>query len=263
MRNARVNTLVIRTPEGVEFSLLLAGPFIRFLAWMIDAACVVGVTTCVGAVLKLFTIINLDFGIALVVLANFLISVGYGITLEWFWNGQTLGKRLLRLRVMDERGLHLQFSQVVIRNLLRTADGMPLFYLVGGVACLINRLYQRLGDIAANTIVVRTPETFLPNLERLADDKYNSLREHPHLASRLRQKVSREEACIALRAVLRREELEPGARNELFRELAGHLKELVKFPQEALDGMTDERYVRNAVEIIFNRKSPGPKQFSS
>ncbi len=260
MRSVRAKTMVIRTPEGIEFSLLLAGPFVRFLAWMIDAACIVAATTCVITALRIFAVISLDFGSALVTLANFLVSVGYAMALEWFWNGRTLGKRLLRLRVMDASGLHLKFNQVVIRNLLRVADGLPLFYMAGGAACLASRLYQRLGDIAAGTIVVRSPEISLPNLEKLAGEKYNSLREYPHLASRLRQKVSREEASIALRAVLRREELEPGARNELFGEIAEHFKELARFPQEALDGVADERYVRNVVEIIYSRKNPGRKR---
>jgi uncharacterized RDD family membrane protein YckC len=252
--------MVIRTPEGIGFSLLLAGPFVRFLAWIIDTACIVAATTCVMTVLRLFTIVSLDFGTALATLANFLVSIGYAMALEWFWNGQTLGKRMMRLRVMDANGLHLRFGQVVIRNLLRVADGIPLLYMAGGVTCLASRLYQRFGDIAAGTIVIRSPEIFLPNLERLAVDKYNSLREHPHLASRLRQKVSREEAAVALQAVMRREELEPGARNELFREMSEHFKGLVRFPQEALDGVSDERYVRNVVEIIYNRKTPGLNQ---
>lgn len=256
MRNAGSNTVLIRTPEGIGFSLLLAGPLVRFLAWVIDAACITAATTSIVTVLRVFTLVSIDLGAALITLAGFLVSVGYAIALEWFWNGRTLGKRLLRLRVMDAGGLQLKFNQVVIRNLLRVVDGLPLFYLAGGTACLASSRYQRLGDIAAGTIVVRSPEIFLPNIEKLAGEKYNSLREYPHLASRLRQKVSREEASIALRAVLRRDELEPAARKELFREIAERFRGLVRFPQEALDGVADERYVRNVVEIIYSR---GPR----
>jgi uncharacterized RDD family membrane protein YckC len=207
MSSKRSNSLVVRTPEGIEFSILLAGPVVRSLAWIIDIACISLTAGTVGALLKLFSIISRDLGMALIMLAGFIISVGYGIACEWFWRGQTLGKRLLRLRVVDEQGLRLQFSQVVIRNLLRVVDSIPLLYMVGGLSCLISGKSQRLGDIAASTIVVRNLELSLPELEQLADDKFNSLAEHPHLAARLRQKVGRDELTIALRALLRREEL--------------------------------------------------------
>lgn len=259
MSSRRRNSLIVRTPEGVEFSLILAGPVVRFLAWVIDIACISLASTTIGSLLKLLAIINRDLGMALIILANFIISVGYCIGCEWFWRGQTLGKRLLHLRVVDEQGLRLQFSQVVVRNLLRVVDSLPLFYLVGGVACLISGKSQRLGDIAASTIVVRNQKVLLPELERLTDDKFNSLAEHPHLAARLRQKVGHDELAIALRALLRREELEPAARVELFGELAAHFRSLVKFPHETVDGITDERYVRNVVDLVVRRKGGGWK----
>ncbi|HTM48428.1 MAG TPA: RDD family protein [Bryobacteraceae bacterium] len=112
-----------------------------------------------------------------------MISVGYGIVCEWRWRGQTIGKRMLRLRVMDRQGLRLQPSQIVIRNLLRFADGMPAFYLLGGVTSLINRHGQRLGDIAANTVVVRTEELPPPGLSQVSKGRFNSLAGYPHLAA--------------------------------------------------------------------------------
>jgi len=230
MSRRRSNSLIVRTPEAIEFSILLAGPVVRFLAWSIDISCISLATGLASALLRLFSIISLDFGIALITLAGYIISVGYGISCEWFWRGQTLGKRLLRLRVVDEQGLRLQFSQVVIRNLLRVVDSLPLLYMVGGVACLVSGKSQRLGDIAASTIVVRNPELSLPELEQLADDKFNSLAEHPHLAVRLRQKVGRDELAISLSALMRREELEPASRVELFGELANYFRSLVRFP---------------------------------
>ena len=191
---------------------------------------------------------------ALTILSGFVISIGYGICCEWYWQGQTVGKRLLQLRVVDEQGLKLQFSQVVIRNLLRIVDSLPALYLVGGIASLTSRKCQRLGDLAAGTIVVRTPRVSLPNLEQLGTEKFNSLAAYPHLVARLRQKVSREEGAIALRALIRREELDPAARLELFRELATLFRSQVAFPGEAVDGVSDERYVRNVVELLFEKR---------
>ena len=164
MRGAKTNTLLIRTPEGITFSLLLASPVTRFLAYVIDLACVSAITMLLGALLGFLSFISLDFARAISTLAFFLVQIGYGIGVEWFWRGQTVGKRLLRLRVVDVQGLRLQFSQIAIRNLLRFVDMLPAFYLVGGLACLFSRRGQRLGDLAANTIVIRTPKMEAPGL---------------------------------------------------------------------------------------------------
>src|SRR5260370_8343960 len=134
---------------------------------------------------------------------------------EWFWGGQTLGKRVLGLRVMDEQALRLEFSQVAVRNLLRVVDSLPMLYMVGGIASLVSRRSQRLGDLAANTIVVRNPEISQPNLEQLLGGKFNSLLEHRHLAARIRQRTSPRAAAAALATLLRHDHLEPFARLHL------------------------------------------------
>jgi len=251
MALSRTNTLVIRTPEGIAFSMLLAGPVSRFLSWAMDFACISVLASAAGVVVSIFGLISADFARAFMVLIFFVIQVGYGIVMEWVWRGQTVGKRLLRLRVVDMQGLRLQFSQIVIRNLLRFVDTLPLFYLVGGVACLVNRRAQRLGDVAANTVVIRVPKINQPNLDPLLAGKYNSLREHPHLAARLHQRVSPAEARVALQALLRRDELDPAARIELFGEIAAHVRSRVEFPPDAIEGIADEQFVRNVTDILF------------
>jgi uncharacterized RDD family membrane protein YckC len=258
MSVTRINALVIRTPEGIEFSMQLAGPLSRFLAWLIDAACISAVMTVVGTVLQIVVVVHRQSGLALYILATFAVATGYAMAMEWLWRGQTLGKRLLQLRVVDEQGLRLKFSQIAVRNLLRAVDSLPLFYLVGGLACLFSPRAQRLGDLAASTVVVRSPEILKPNLEKLIPDKFNSLRDQPHLAARLRQMVSPEEAHLVLRTLLRRDELDPAARVALCRELAAHFQSLVKFPDSTLEGLTDERYLRNLVDVIFrSQEAPG------
>jgi uncharacterized RDD family membrane protein YckC len=247
----RSNRLVIRTPEGIVFSLLLAGPLSRFLAWGVDVGCVAVAVIGIGALLTGLQWISLDLIRAVAVLAYFLVSIGYGIALEWSWRGQTVGKRLLRLRVVDAEGLRLQFSQIVIRNLLRFIDMLPAFYFVGGLACLASRRAQRLGDIAAGTIVIYTPKAAEPELDQVFAGKFNSLRGWPHLAARLRQRASPLEASLALQALLRRDEFEPAARLELFDEIAAHFRRLVEFPPEACEGITAEQYVRNCADILF------------
>src|SRR5881397_50505 len=179
MPQGKTGTLLVQTPEGIVFSLMLAGPVTRFLAWAVDMACIGAMSSAVGWALGLLGPLSPDFARGMAVLAYFLIQIGYGIVLEWHWRGQTIGKRLLRLRVMDAQGLRLQFSQIVIRNLLRFVDMLPAFYLLGGIACLASRRAQRVGDFAANTIVVRNPKIQEPDLDQLLAVKFNSLREFP------------------------------------------------------------------------------------
>jgi uncharacterized RDD family membrane protein YckC len=254
MSRAKTNTLLIKTPEGIAFSMLLASPVTRFLAYAIDLACISAAMTLIGTALGLLKVISLDFARAISVLAFFVVQIGYGIGAEWLWRGQTVGKRLLRLRVMDVQGLRLQFGQIVMRNLLRFVDMLPAFYLVGGVAAFLNRRGQRLGDLAANTIVIRNPKITEPNLDQLLAGKFNSLRGYPHLEARLRQRTSPEEAAAALQAILRRDDFEPAERVELFAEMANHFRALVEFPPDAVEGIADEQYLRNVVDVLFRKK---------
>jgi hypothetical protein len=177
--------------------------------------------------------------------------MGYGMLFEWIWNGQTPGKRVLRLRVMDMHGLRLQLSQVVIRNLLRSVDMMPAFYFLGGAMSVISRNCQRLGDIAANTIVIRIPKPTAVEIEDLVGKKYNSLRDYPHLEARLRQTVTPEEAALVLDTLRRARILDNEARIRVFDDVAAYLQTIVEFPPEATEMIGSEQYVRNIVDAIY------------
>ena len=247
----RTNTLRVHTPEGITFSLLLASPLTRFLACAIDLGVIMALTLVFGYVTSAFGFVSADLATAVQMAGYFVISIGYGIFAEWYWRGQTVGKRLLRLRVVDAQGLKLNFSQIALRNLLRSIDLLPAFYALGGAICLLSRHSQRLGDIAAGTIVIRHPLLAAPDLDQLAVDKWNSLRDHPHLAARLRQRVSPRTASLTVDAIMRRRDLDPAERVALFGELASFFKEVTPFPAEATEGVSDEQYVRNVADVLF------------
>lgn len=247
--------LKIQTPEGITFSFELAGPVLRCLAWIVDLLVIVVISQGLGTLGQIAGVISPDLAMAVSTIGYFVVSIGYGVATEWAWRGQTVGKRLLRLRVMDVQGLRLQFHQVLLRNLLRFVDMLPGLYLVGGLACLVSRRGQRLGDLAANTVVVHSAKYTEPDLDQLLAGKFNSLRQHPHLEARLRQRVSPGEARLALQALVRRDELDPAARVELFAELAEHFKSVVTFPPEAVEAMPDEQYIRNVVDILFRTRA--------
>ena len=185
-------------------------------------------------------------------------AVLHSLLFEWLMRGQTLGKKAMRLRVMDASGLRLQSHQVIMRNLLRFVDMLPVFYMLGGIVSILNQRGQRLGDIAAGTVVVHLPKHTEPDLDQLLAGKFNSLRAHPHLGARLRQRVSPDEARLALQALVRRDELDPAARVHLFADLAAHFKTLVTFPAEDTDALPDEQYIRNVVDILFRTKAAAP-----
>lgn len=245
------NRMSIRLPEGVEFSLRLAGPLTRFMAWFIDMTCISAIMSILGIIVALLKLVSQDVAAAMFALTYFVVTLGYSILLEWMFRGQTIGKRVLRLRVMDASGMRLKFGQVVIRNLLRFVDMLPALYLFGGIFCFFSSRSQRLGDLAANTIVVRQSEPVQPDLEKMMEGKFNSLRAHPHLAARLRQKVEPAQAALMLRALLRRDEMDAESRLQFFEKAAAELRKLVPFPDEVMEALSDEVHVRNVVDVVY------------
>jgi uncharacterized RDD family membrane protein YckC len=241
----------ISTPEGVVFAYSLAGPVSRLLAWIIDLLCVLVLSSLAGALLSWLQLLSVDFVTGLALLVNFALQILYSILLEWYWRGQTIGKRLMAIRVIDVEGLKLQPQQVILRNLLRAIDQAPVLYLVGGIMMLLNRRRQRLGDWVANTVVIRMQVLAEPDLNLTLPAKFNSLLAYPHLAARLAQRASAHDAWLALEAVRRRDAIDPQARLGLFAELAAHFRDMVDFPPEAYEGISDEQYVRNVAGVLF------------
>jgi len=255
MSEGRQRYLQLTTPEGVSFRLPLAGPVSRVLALVVDWMVVNVALGILMSGVRLVGVLSVDFGSGVYFLLSFLLPMLYAMVLESVWRGQTIGKRMLNLKVIDQDGLRLQVSQVVVRNLLRAVDSLPVFYLVAGVSTFFTRYAQRLGDLAANTVVIRTGRSFRPDLSVLATDKYNSIRDFPLLISRLRQKLDSAEIALIIRALTRRDHLDPNARVALFRELAGHVRSKVDFPEESLIGQSDEQFLRNVADILFQRRT--------
>jgi uncharacterized RDD family membrane protein YckC len=152
--------LVVSTPERVAFQYEVAGIGSRFLAQFIDVLIifVIQVVITVGAV-ALGGIFNSGQVFALVeLILTFVLIVGYFLISEAAWNGQTLGKRSVRLRAVGDHGEPLTIGQAAIRNLVRIVDFLPAFYAIGIVTMFSNSRAKRLGDFAAGTLVVRDRE---------------------------------------------------------------------------------------------------------
>jgi len=169
---ATEDILVIETPERVPLHFALASIGNRFLACAIDHALQV-LTIIVMAIA--FTLIANYSSLenqwsnapkwvkALLIVIVFLIFSAYFAFFEWIWNGQTPGKRWLKLRVIREDGRPLTFWEAAVRNLLRTLDMMPApFYSIGLISVFISLSDQRVGDMVAGTVVVREREAEAP-----------------------------------------------------------------------------------------------------
>jgi len=169
--------LVIETPERVPLHFALASIGNRFLAVAIDHAiqlltvALIGITTAILASFSIFeqTMSGAPKWVkALSTILLFLVISGYFAFFEWIWNGQTPGKRWMKLRVIREDGRPITFWEASVRNLLRTFDMFfPPFYSVGLVAVFSSTRDQRIGDMVAGTVVVREREAEAPAFSHL------------------------------------------------------------------------------------------------
>lgn len=249
--------LTIATPEGVLFRLPLATPASRLYAMLLDIAIVLGTVNGLGLLVYWLFAKEPGFGVMVITLAEFAIGFAYGALLEGFWNGQTIGKRLLHLRVIDQAGLPLGIEQAWIRNLMRVFDALPLAYLVGGISALSSPVMQRFGDQVAGTLVVRQTPLAVPTEESWTQQKYNSFVEYPAVAIRLRRAATPQLASLIQDALRRRDELAPYARREIYRELARYLQtEVSPFPDELIERLSDEQYLINACGVLFGDQRP-------
>lgn len=144
-------TLLLVSPENIAFHFRLAGPATRAVALAIDLVVMGMVAFLIFLPFTLTEVLGSFLGLLLVVL--FFLWWGYGAAFEVFNNGQTLGKASLGLRVVSQSGLTINASQAVLRNLIRGIDvAWPLF--PGVVSMVATSRFQRLGDLAAGTVVV-------------------------------------------------------------------------------------------------------------
>lgn len=148
----------IATPEGVSLELSLAGLGSRFVALLVDVFLMGLVLAAVVVALRVTDTGGFAAG-AILALTVFSLLFVYPTAFELGAAGQTPGKRWNNLRVVHDDGSPLTFRSSALRNVLRLVDLLPGLYLVGAIAIFATRTNQRLGDLAAGTLVVREPRT--------------------------------------------------------------------------------------------------------
>lgn len=163
-------TLVIETPERVPLAFALASIGNRFLAvaidhtaqivvillvqWLFVTAAGIGATED-GAVAGFVQGEAPKWMLAVMVFITFLVFTGYFIFFEWLLDGQTPGKRLMKLRVIRDDGRPITLWEAIARNLLRIFDALPGLYSIGLIVIFLSNRDQRVGDIFAGTVVIR------------------------------------------------------------------------------------------------------------
>jgi uncharacterized RDD family membrane protein YckC len=148
----------VTTPERVAVEHDIAGVGSRAVAqlldWVVILIFLIG-TVLLAAVLSLSLPPWLLITLAIIVFGA--MPFAYFVIAEWRF-GATLGKRVMRIRVLTELGAPIGARESLVRNLVRVIDFLPSTYLLGGIVALISSRSQRLGDMAAGTVAVRIPK---------------------------------------------------------------------------------------------------------
>jgi uncharacterized RDD family membrane protein YckC len=147
------DAITISTPEGVELRVVLAGAGSRFIEGTLDL--IVQLILLVLSTVVLAELVGGGIGAALLAMAAFAIFFLYHVLFEVLGSGRTPGKRMTHLRVVRESGAPVDLPASAIRTLLRLIDFLPTVYLIGLTSIVATRKNQRLGDLAADTLVIR------------------------------------------------------------------------------------------------------------
>jgi len=156
----------LETPEGVELTLRIAGPVVRALAWGIDFS----LRAIVYIVLAFLSSIAGDMGNGLFLLVFFLMEWFYPVFFEIYRDGVTPGKARMGIKVLYSNGTPVGWTGSMLRNLLRAVDSLPFLYGTGLISMLMTRNFQRIGDLAADTLVVYSEHTKLKKSAKSAKE---------------------------------------------------------------------------------------------
>lgn len=240
---------VVLTPEHVEIRLEPAGLGRRFGAVVIDGLIILAL---LGVIRQVAQTLGLGLGPgvarALEATAAFLIVWGYHVFCEIRLQGRTPGKKVLGLRVVDGRGLPLTVQQSFVRNVVRVLDFLPVFYGLGGAVALADRHHRRLGDLVADTLVVR--EDLPWGHVRLPFPPLDGELGGPAALRRLRHRLSLEEREFLVALALRADRLDDRARFDLMAEVGGHYRERLGLQ---LPHLSDENLVRALASAVVKR----------
>ena len=210
--------LTIDTPEGVPLELTLAGVGSRFASALLDYILQFIILVALALVLSYgagFSPGSSSLSAAFWVVGFFVVFWGYDVAFEVLNSGRTPGKAMNGLRVVLESGAPVTFGPSAVRNVIRIIDLLPGTYLVGITSILVTKRNQRVGDLAAGTLVIREARKLPP--EVLVSPSVQA----PTWDT---SAIDRQDLDTVAAFLARRHELAPGARIQIAAELAGRLR---------------------------------------
>lgn len=235
------------TSEKVPFTFRVAGIGSRFLATAIDLVAV-AILLMIGAFFAVVLDIGrLGLGSGIFSLWFFALFCGYFLLFEWLWLGQTPGKRLLGIRVIRWDGANITFAQSALRNLLRIVDVLPGLYGVAAITALTNPEQRRLGDLAANTLVVHVHSKGRL-LFVMASANVDSDEERDVKLRLQRNKLSKEQKKTIFDLCLRRNQLRFRSRTRLFHALGNYYRK--KEHLEPKEHASDENFILELAAVL-------------
>lgn len=241
-----MSEVIITTPEHVPIRLEPAGAGSRFLAVLIDSLLITAISSAAGFLLLI--VLPAGVAVALLITINFLLTWGWHVFFETKKQGRTPGKRALRLRVIDARGLPVSLYQSLVRNIVRALDSAPAFYGIGAIAVLLSPTRRRLGDMVADTLVIREAQPLAYEGQLASDRRHNSLRT-PRVLRLIRNRISLAEREFLLTLCLRADRMSAAARYDLMQEVADEYRRRLGVEEESLSG---ENFVRDLTAVLFN-----------
>jgi uncharacterized RDD family membrane protein YckC len=253
----------VLTTEKVPFNYRVAGLGSRFLAYLLDACFLVLLAFMGLIVANVLEVGRGGSGAALFVLWTFALIWGYFPLFEGFWQGQTPGKRLLGIRVIQVQGTSVTLFAATVRNLLRALDWLPLLLLdrlpvvlvalgplllhgISFVVAAANPLHRRPGDFAAGSLVVHVERRASP-IRALHDGTPDGEAFAPAVRQRLAQ-LEREQKQTLLDLCLRRDQLRVAERARLFQTISGYLQKRLDIAPGPYQ--SDEKFVLQLVATL-------------
>ena len=128
----------VLTSENITFKYELSGLASRMIALLVDFTVIFLLIMVLNKIIYFFSLISIDIAYAFLIISFFLLNTGYFIFCEWAMKGQSIGKKIMRLRVISEKGLRPSIFQLIIRNVFRIIDQLPFAYLTSGASFLLS-----------------------------------------------------------------------------------------------------------------------------
>ncbi|MDH5639259.1 MAG: RDD family protein, partial [Nitrospinota bacterium] len=239
----------IVTPERVDFHYTTAGLASRAMAWLLDQLFL----NFVRAAIFFMFISYMKLGAVVIILMFFVLDFFYFLYFELYWAGQSPGKKYMGIRVIAASGGRLGFNETFMRNLIRNIDNLPVLMTLGAIVAALDPYGRRLGDFAADTLVVVDAHRPIPSESVVTRGRVNTYMQDPVLKNRILSRATREERNFVFDLTSRRDELEPEAREELFRRASAMLREKYNLPKD-MEYLSDEQAVLNIALTLESAK---------